>query len=205
MLKLKFGWISLLVLGFLSFSVWYGGNGTPITAEEGARLLDRYEQSYGSPAEQNYDFGSNVADLISRDDGKEFYAINLETLKTGPDAERADRAYSETVIPLLFKHGGHPILVSERTGLMLGAYGNEIDRVAIVRYRSLRDLMNMVLEERMVEGQKDKFIALEHTEVFVTRPLVTFVQVRLIVAMLLIILGLAGLKLITIFSSRRGA
>ena len=86
---------------------------------------------------------------------------------------------------------------------MLGTYGNEIDRVAIVRYRSLRDLLDMVLEERMIEGQVHKFASLEHTEVFVTRPVITFVQVRLIFAMLLIILGIAGLKLITVFSTRR--
>lgn len=203
MLKLKIGWLGLLVLGYIGFSAWYGGNGAPITAAEGAKFIAHYEQAYGALSEQNYDFGSHVADLIAEDDGKEFYAVNLETLKTGADAARADRAYAEAIIPLLLARGSHPVVLSERSGLMLGTYGNEIDRVAIVRYRSLRDLLDMVLEERMIEGQVYKFASLEHTEVFVTRPVITFVQVRLIFAMLLIILGIAGLKLITVFSTRR--
>ena len=36
---IKGAWIGLLLVFFLGFSTWYGGNGKPISAEEGAELL----------------------------------------------------------------------------------------------------------------------------------------------------------------------
>ena len=44
MLKIKIGWVVFLALFFLGFSAWYGGNGKPITPEEGERLI---EELYG--------------------------------------------------------------------------------------------------------------------------------------------------------------
>ena len=55
--------------------------------------------------------------MIPLDDGREFYAVNLETLKHGPEAEQSDRAYARIVMPLLFKRASHPVFVSRRAGL----------------------------------------------------------------------------------------
>jgi hypothetical protein len=187
----KVVWVASLVILFAAFSIWYGGNGKPLTPDQGTELIAQLRASY---PDNKIGLADNLEDMIAKDDGKEFYAVNLEQLKTGETARAADRAYAGVVFPLLIKRAGHPVFVSDRAGLMLGEYGSDVDRVAVVRYRSLRDLINMAKDPVMVAGGHHKFDALEHTEVFITRPTITFVHVRVTLALLLILVGWAGLR-----------
>ena len=206
MTRAKGIWLAGLAIIYASFWIWYGGNGDPISEEEGLAMLARVEQLHGVKLEDTPEgsMSRNLRAMLPNDDGKEFYAVNLETRGKGPEALEAEARYAEVVVPLLFERGGHPIFVSERAGLMLGQYGNEIDRVAVVRYRSLRDLIDMIADERMVEGNAFKTASLAHTEVFITRPTVTFVQVRLMVALILGAVGFGGLVLIGRIQRNRG-
>jgi len=196
--KLKIGWVVFLALLYGGFWIWYGGNGDPITQAEGKSMLKQIEQVHGIKFEETPEgsMSRNLLAMLPNDDGKEFYAVNLETRAKGSDAKKAEIRYGEIVTPLLLERGGHPVFVSERAGLMLGKYGEQIDRVAVVRYRSLRDLLDMIRDERMVEGNQYKTASLAHTEVFITRPTITFVQVRLMFGMFLLMLGFVGWKLI---------
>ena len=200
---LKVTWATALFILFLSVSAWYGGNGKPISPEEGEQLLEAILQAYGEETVAADGLYQNMLDMVPKDDGKEFYAVNLEQLKSGDEARAADAAYANVVFPLLLKRASHPVFVSQRAGLMLGRYGEEVDRVAVVRYRSLRDLLTMVVEPSMVEGGGHKFAALEHTEVFITRPYISFVQVRLVLALILTLIGIAGWRLIDWAQFRR--
>lgn len=198
MSRAKWIWLSALAILYGCFWIWYGGNGDPVSEKEGKEMLAQIEQVHGIKFEDTPEgsMSRNLRDMVPHDDGKEFYAVNLETRAQGPDAAQAETRYAEIVIPLLLERGGHLVFVSERAGLMLGKFGNQIDRVAVVRYRSLRDLLDMIGDERMVKGNKFKSASLAHTEVFITRPTITFVQVRLILGMLLLILGFIGWTLI---------
>ncbi len=202
-LRFKIAWAAFIAVIFVTFSTWYGGASKPISAEEGQILLEKVEQTFGDADESERGFIANIEQMIPRDDGREFYAVNLENLKDGPEAERADRAYAKIVFPLLLKRGGHPVFLSERVGLMLGEYGNQVDRVAVVRYRSLRDMIDMVLDPAMKEGEVHKFAALDHTEVFITRPTISFVQVRITLGLLLILIGWLGLRGIDWLANRK--
>ncbi|MEL6694289.1 MAG: hypothetical protein AAFQ12_14860, partial [Pseudomonadota bacterium] len=121
------------------FSYWYGGKSKPVSAEEGAALIAQLRASYDTNDQTEEGLADHLEEMIAKDDDREFYAINLEKLKDGDAAQEADNAYARTVMPLLFERGSHPILIAERAGLMLGKYGEDVDRVVIVRYRSLRD------------------------------------------------------------------
>ncbi len=205
MTKAKWIWLVMLALIYAMFLVWYGGNGDPLSLEEGEAMLAKVEQVHGVKLEDAPEgsMSRNLRAMLPNDDGKEFYAVNLETRKKGPKAEEAEARYAEIVMPLLFERGAHPIFLSERAGLMLGKYGEEIDRVAVIRYRSLRDLLDMIADERMVEGNAFKTTSLAHTEVFITRPTITFVQVRLMVGMILALLAIGGIALIGRVQKRR--
>ena len=156
--RAKWIWLASLGLIYASFWIWYGGNGDPISEEEGIEMLAEVERLHGVRLEDTPEgsMSRNLRAMLPHDDGKECYAVNLETRATGPEAIEAEAEYGAIVIPLLLERGGHPVFVSERAGLMLGKYGEEIDRVAVVRYRSLRDLLDMIADERMLEG-KNKF------------------------------------------------
>lgn len=203
--RAKWIWLASLGLIYASFWIWYGGNGDPISEEEGLEMLAEIERLHGVRLEDTPE-GSmtrNLRDMLPNDDGKEFYAVNLETRATGPEAQEAEAKYAAIVMPLLLERGGHPVFLSERAGLMLGKYGENVDRVAVVRYRSLRDLLDMIADEKMVEGNAFKNASLAHTEVFITRPTITFVQVRLMVGMLLALIAIAGVAVIGRVQARR--
>jgi hypothetical protein len=203
--RAKWIWLASLGLIYASFWIWYGGNGDPISEEEGLEMLAEIERLHGVRLEDTPE-GSmtrNLRDMLPNDDGKEFYAVNLETRAAGPEAQEAEAKYAAIVMPLLLERGGHPVFLSERAGLMLGKYGENVDRVAVVRYRSLRDLLDMIADEKMVEGNAFKNASLAHTEVFITRPTITFVQVRLMVGMLLALIAIAGVAVIGKVQARR--
>lgn len=196
----KIGWVASLVILLTVFSAWYGGNGKPLTQEEGADLIAQLRASY---PDSESGLADNLEKMIAKDDGKEFYAVNLEQLKVGDEARAADSAYARAIFPQLIKRAGHPVFVSERAGLMLGEYGIEVDRVAVVRYRSLRDMINMAKDPALTPYSHHKFDALEHTEVFITRPTITFVHVRITLGLFLILFGWVGLRTIN-WIARRG-
>ena len=198
MSKAKWIWLGAVALIYATFWVWYGGNGDPISQEEGEAMLAEIEQLYGFDSETLPEghFVKNIREMIPRDDGKEFYAVNLENLKDTDAGREADRKYVGVVFPLLFERGGHPVFAGSVEGLMMGTYGNSIDRVAVVRYRSLYDQLDMIRDPRFVEGEPYKMASLEHTEVFIVRPAITFVQMRLIVGGLLLLIAIGGLVVI---------
>ena len=203
--RAKWIWLGCLGLIYASFWIWYGGNGDPISEEEGLEMLAEIERLHGVRLEDTPEgsMSRNLRDMLPNDDGKEFYAVNLETRAAGPEAQEAEAKYAAIVMPLLLERGGHPVFLSERAGLMLGKYGENVDRVAVVRYRSLRDLLDMIADEKMVEGNAFKNASLAHTEVFITRPTITLVQVRLMVGLLLALIAFAGVGVIGRVQARR--
>jgi hypothetical protein len=205
MTKAKWIWLAVVAVMYATFWVWYGGNGEPLSEEEGLEMLKQIEQVHGVKLEDTPEgsMSRNLRVMLPNDDGKEFYAVNLETRAKGSAAAEAEERYAEIVLPLLLERGGHPVFVSERVGLMLGKYGEQVDRAAVVRYRSLRDLIDMINDDRMVEGNAFKNASLAHTEVFITRPTITFLQVRLIVGMFLVLIAIAGLAVIGKVQKRR--
>lgn len=207
MSKAKGIWLGALTLLYLMFWIWYGGNGEPLSPAEGEALLVQMEGMYDMTREEAPE-GSmirNLEAMVPQDDGREFYEVNLETRRSGEDAAVADARYANIVFPLLLVRGGHPVFVSDRAGLMLGNYGAEIDRVAVVRYRSLRDLFDMILDPAMLEGREEKLAALDHSEVFITHPTISFVRMRLVVGLLLLLPGLIGLAVMGRWSRARTA
>ncbi|MGL4397967.1 MAG: hypothetical protein ACRCS9_15625 [Hyphomicrobium sp.] len=193
----KIIWIASLALLYGAFLVWYGGSAKPVTAAEGERLLDAATAMYRTQGQEppETDFRENMKAMIAQDDGREFFMINLETRKKGPLAAREEALYNAIILPLLLKNGGFPIYVGPRVGLALGQYGKGIDRVAVVRYRSLRDMLKMNADPAMAKGAKHKFAALAHTEVFISRPVINAVTIRLTLGLLFLMIGWLGIAI----------
>lgn len=191
-------WLVWLAGLYIVFCFWYGGSAKPLTVAEGQTMLDQISAMHAAngTTPENSDFRANMEQMIPLDDGREFYAVNLETAKAGPAAKAAEAAYGRIVLPELLKRGSFPVYIGQRAGLMLGQYGQQIDRVAVVRYRSLRDMLDMNLAPAMALGVPHKFASLAHTEVFITRPAFSAQTVRLTFALLLILIGAAGWRLL---------
>lgn len=138
------------------------------------------------------EFAANVRNLVAHDDGREFFMINLETHNHTPEGDAADAAYSAAVIPALLKRGSFPIYAGTPMGNLLGQIPAGIDRVAIVRYRSLRDLLLMNTDPAVVHNVPNKFQSLLSTAAFPTAPFFTALTVRLCVGQIMLVAGLIG-------------
>lgn len=187
---LRFGWVAILALLYGAFVVWYGGAGTPLSQAEGQAFLAQLQ--HHPRMEQHPEYLQVMAKLIAQDDGREFYMFNLEQLRTGTDVEKEDMAYARAVIPALLSHGSFPVYVGLVRGLMLGNNPTAFSRAAVVRYRSLRDFLEIFTDPAMAAGVNHKFASMAYTEARPTSPIVSVVSVRLTLALLFLLLGLLG-------------
>lgn len=187
---LRLGWVTALALFYGAFVYWYGGAGTPLSQAEGQAFLAQLRNH--PRMVQHPEYLQVMAKLMAQDDGREFYMFNLEQLRSGPDVEKEDMAYARAVIPALLSHGSFPVYVGLVRGLMLGNNPTEFSRAAVVRYRSLRDFLEIFTDPAMAAGVNHKFASMAYTEARPTSPIVSVVSVRLTLALALTLLGLLG-------------
>lgn len=194
------------VLGalYLAFVVWYGGRGAPLTPEE----TDRLFATIGERAQNEPKYGGDgrlreeLRQLVANDDGNEFFMVNLiryhaqaqypaGSAWTG-SAREADARYNRAIAPYLLRRAALPVFLGEVQGRFIDAEGDERwDRVAVVRYRSRRDLLEMVAELAGQDVAVHKWASIEKTQVFPSRALFTFGSVRGAAAVLFALVGLA--------------
>jgi len=184
---------------YVAFLVWYGGRGKPMSRDEIERLLAPLRERA-----QDHTGQSHLADierLVARDDGREFVLHNVIRYRKkalyppgydyGDSATAADRRYYKAVVPYLLRYGNLPVFVARRSGEFVEPDGiDRWDVVAMVRYRSLRDFLrfaNAVTQDRITVH---KWAAIENTQIFPVKPLMSLVFVRGAVGVLLAAIGL---------------
>lgn len=200
---MRWVWAGAMLASFIGFSFWYGGAGAPIPAEEAAQRFERIRAAYmaaGHSGTHSDSFAALEA-WAKSDDGREFFMVNLETARKTPEGVAADDAYARAVLPALLKRGSFPIYAGAPIGSVLGDAGTKIDRVVVVRYRSFRDLLDMIEDPDMVAGLPNKNASLVHTESFPTKPFFSAVNVRLSAGLILGMIGVLGWM---VLSPRRG-
>jgi hypothetical protein len=195
--RVLFGALALL---YAAFVAWYGGRGEPLTPEETNRLFAQIAERASREPNPDGHLRDHLRTLAASDDGHEFYMINLiryrEKAQYPPgydfpgNALDADLRYGRAIMPYLLKHGGVPVFLGEVQGRFLAEAGDpDWHRVAVVRYRSRRDLLEMVAELAGRDVAVHKWASIERTQVFPVKPLFSFVAVRGLVAVLLTLLG----------------
>ena len=133
----------------------------------------------------------------SKDDGNEFYMLNLIKRPTSDDLKAAqsldieaeckesteslENCYGKRIMPLIFKRFSFPILIVKPSwdpvGISKSLIGKGItenfdfDMIAIVRYRSKRDFLEMVTDI-VRDGQIHKYkqLSVNKTAVYIMDP-----------------------------------
>ena len=195
---------AVLLLVYLLGLSWYGGSGDPVKHAE----LESYINSVVSNADlrgKDTDKAVNyMRRLAEKDDGNEFIMVNLirfrETSlypKDSPwagetDPMLADARYGDGVIPLLLKRGSLPIFVSSVSGGFINeTTHSEWDMVAMVRYRSVRDMLQMMVEMSSTDLADHKWAAIEQTHVFPVKPKISLLSLRLMIGITLLLFAVA--------------
>ena len=168
-----------LLVTYMSCVYWLGGSGKPVSTAE----LERYIEALSSNNEEKGVDSSKptawMRELAKSDDGAEFFMVNLikyrkqalypsdSECSNDDDPMAADARYAEGVIKLLIKRGSLPLFISSVKGKFINdVEEHNWDTVAIVRYRSVRDMLDMMVEMSSTDLARHKWASIEKTHVF---------------------------------------
>ena len=186
------------------FIWWYGGFAAPVTEQELEGYIEEFtvaSQAQGRDPSTNIKYMRNLA---ASDQGGEFLMVNLmdfrDTAAYPADSPWADEAdplaadarYTEMLAPLLLKRASHPVMLGPLTGTFIieGHWGNW-DKVAIIRYRSVRDMLEMIVEMgELGDVAVHKWASMEKTQVFPIKPTLPLPGLRFAFAMILLSLAI---------------
>ena len=189
---------AILTVIYVSWFIWYGGSGEPVTRAE----LDSYITSMKEKSSSGPERINETAELMHRlaafDTGNEYLMINLIKYRDKAvypadsawaneiDASAADSRYTQGVVKELFVRGGLPVLKSKVIGtFLLDEDWVDWDEVAIVRYRSVKDMLDMIVGMADSGLAVHKFASIEQTHVFPAEPVFSLVFIRLLFALVL--------------------
>jgi hypothetical protein len=186
---------------YIAFFIWYGGRGKPLSQSEVDVLLAEMRRRAGKQGQPEAESPilQEFRALTKNDDGREYYMVNLLKFRKkalypagssfGDDPLAANDRYNRAIIPLLLKHGGHPVFLGQTLGRFIHPDGaDDWDQVGMVRYRSRRDMLKMAVEIAGKRVDIHKWAALEKTQVFPVKPLVNLVLIRTTVAIILLVI-----------------
>jgi hypothetical protein len=174
-----------LLLAFVVFHLWHTPLKGPLTDAEIEAFFASQPETGGTVWTDHEAF----EDFLRSDDGRPFVMINLMELRDVPDypdgftqdetttGKAADKAYGQAVLPLLLQRGSYPVARAERYHTLINSLGQTagtFDSLAMVRYRSRRDLIDMISSEPFLAAEVHKWASLENTLVAPARNMPSF-------------------------------
>lgn len=194
-----------LVLLYVAFWLWYGGNGQRMSPEEIEEALNQLRSS--DLGHDNAAEVEEVRQLLASDDGKEFVMQNLvryrakalypEGTNYSDDPREADKRYGKSIIGDLLRYGNVVIFIARKSGDFVRPEGADAwHYVAMVRYRSRRDFVRFAIRANQADKFMHKWAAIEKTHVFPVKPLISLFAVRTLVALSLFTIGVILTRLL---------
>lgn len=192
-------WAAALVL-YGGFWLWYVGIPRPLSAAEidaHLALVARSEMPL-EPVQLE-----RLRAFLEHDDGREFFMVNLIRLQDGPvtapgggepqSAREVVEGYSQHFMPALFRRAGHPAFMGRAAGGYLEQWGVAPDpgwsAGAAIRYRSRRDMIELVNDPRFANAHAFKRAGISNTLAFPTTPGFVVVGPKVWVALALALLA----------------
>ena len=189
-------WVIAFVV-YLLFRAWYDNWRGRLSTGEIAALMPRIAANNHSERERGE--MAALCQFLETDDGREFFMLNLIRFADGDVADpitgeqrparKVMQGYTRMFLPALFARGGHPALAARKIGGFLDSWGTECppwSMMGYVRYRSRRDLAELICDPRFSGAHEFKHAAIPQTFNFPTRPMImTLTGPRITVALVL--------------------
>ncbi|WP_444936369.1 hypothetical protein ACJJIW_22050 [Microbulbifer sp. JMSA004] len=156
---------------FLLFSWWHGAFEHPLSAEEKQHYSEKL-------AELNPDESpSEFLKLLERDRGEPIFILNAIKYYDEPvitkdhskpmGSKEVAQKYNNYVTSFLIKRGSYPIFFGDALGVTAAKWGVDYEgdwsTAAVVRYRSMRTLLDLAIDPTFREKHHYKKSALERT------------------------------------------
>lgn len=188
-----------LLLLYVAFWLWYGGNGQRMSPQEIEEALHKLRST--DPRHNNSAEVEDVQQLLASDDGKEFVMQNLvryrakalypEGSQYSDDPREADKRYGKSIMGDLLRYGSLVIFIARKSGDFVKPEGADAwHYVAMVRYRSRRDFVRFAISANQADKFIHKWAAIEKTHVFPVKPVISLFAVRTLLALALFGLGM---------------
>ncbi len=176
-------WI-IAVLAYAAFWFWYVGFQKKVTPQEVAATMCIFEHDDTWTATQK----EHLRNFLLDDDGKDFVMVNLLHLKS-PKKESLEKlnTYQKIFLGSLLRKAGHPIMIARAASgnveNVACDHADDWSAAGMVRYRSRRDLMNILPATIGSEHHGLKLESLEKTFAFPASPWFMFGGPRIVVAL----------------------
>ena len=194
-------WLILAAL-YAAFFYWYTSFSGPLTAGEIDQYISLFE-SQGRPPEAI----ERIRSFLEEDTGDDFAMVNVIDFREPPlvvdghppaaDAQEMLGRYMEFMYPALFARACHPVFAgfaANRAMDLMGLDAENIDvwdQGALMRYRSRRDMMDIVTNPAFSGSHDFKAAAIEKTIAFPVDPWFQLGDPRLVLALLFLVVGFA--------------
>jgi hypothetical protein len=181
---------SLAGLAYALFWWWYVGFQKKITPEEVEAIMRLLEDRGSSTGRQQ----ESVRNFFLNDDGKDFVMVNLLHLKSPRQESRKKlAAYQKIFLGALLRKAGHPVMIATAaSGNVENVACDQADgwgAAGMIRYRSRRDLMDMLPATIGSEHHHLKLESLEKTFAFPASPWFMLGGPRIVVALGVALIG----------------
>jgi hypothetical protein len=179
---------SVLAALYLGFRLWYDGGGGPLTPEEVAHYVARFEERGAEPARLE-----KMREFLASDTGSDFVMANFIHFEDRPGAQDDLDRYMAHMYPELFKRACHPVLGGPVVARALDYWGIENGErwsmVGLVRYRSRRDIMEIATNPAFADAHQFKTAAMAQTIAIPFEPFLILGSPRWLVGGALVTLG----------------
>jgi len=181
-------WIVVAVL-YAVFWLWYSGTKGKLSQTE----VESYMQQFESKG-VNTDNLANLRHFLEKDDGREWFMINLLELKSPKrESSKLLQRYTKTFMAGMFRRAGHPFFVAIAAAKNIENLNcDDADNwssAGIVRYRSRRDCAETLLDTFGSDHHADKLASLTKTLAFPATANLLMGSPRVLVAMSAALIG----------------
>ena len=180
-----------IVMGglYAVFWLWYSGFKGKLTQTE----VDYYMQQFESRG-VNADNLANLQHFLEKDDGREWFMINLLELKSPKrESSKLLQRYTKTFMAGMFRRAGHPFFVAIAAAKNIENLNcDDADNwssTGIIRHRSRRDCAETLLETFGSDHHADKLASLTKTFAFPATANLLMGSPRVLVAMSAALIG----------------
>ena len=195
-------WISISIV-YLVFFVWYTDLGGKLEPEEIEMYLEKFQQNRLDKRSSEA-FITDLRSFMENDTGRQFIMVNIidmnenpgdvEGAEPGETAEQLMDRYMEHMYPELLTRASHPVFMGYAVNDVMDIAGIEgargWDSAALMRYKSRRTLLKIITNPKMMGKHEFKLAALEKTLAYPVETVLYLSDLRFLLALFLIILGL---------------
>ena len=176
-------WI-IAVLAYVVFWLWYVGFQKKITPQE----VETCMRVFGHDNSWTPNQMEHLRSFLLADDGKDFVMVNLLHLKA-PKKESLEKlnTYQKIFLGSLLRKAGHPVMIARAASgnveNVACDHADDWSAAGMIRYRSRRDLMNILPATIGSKHHGLKLDSLEKTFAFPAAPWFVFGGPRIVVAL----------------------